>query len=59
MVLLGDEAQLEGRFDPFGASANHDARQVQGLWRMYHGLKNHFGCIRWISSVTCVTVSAR
>ena len=26
MVLLGDEAQMEARFSPFGDSANLDAR---------------------------------
>jgi len=26
MVTLGDEAQVEARFDPFGDSANLDAR---------------------------------
>ena len=26
MVLLGDEAQVEARFGPFGDSANHDSR---------------------------------
>ena len=26
MVLLGEEAQVEGRFGPFGDSANFDAR---------------------------------
>jgi hypothetical protein len=26
MVLLGDEAQMEARFDPFGYSANLDSR---------------------------------
>ena len=31
MVLLGDEAQLEARFGPFGDSANLDARWVHGL----------------------------
>ena len=31
MVLLGDEAQVEVRFGPFGNSANLDARQVHGL----------------------------
>ena len=31
MVLLGDEAQLEARFGPFGDSANLDARSVHGL----------------------------
>jgi hypothetical protein len=28
MVLLGDEAQVEAQFSPFGDSANLDARQV-------------------------------
>ena len=31
MVLLGDEAQLEARFGPFGDSANLDARSVHGF----------------------------
>jgi hypothetical protein len=31
MVLLVDEAQLDARFDPFGDSANLDARQVRGF----------------------------
>ena len=31
MVLLGDEAQFEARFGPFGDSANLDARSVHGL----------------------------
>ena len=30
MVLLGDEAELEARFGPFGDSANLDARSVHG-----------------------------
>ena len=30
MVLLGDEAQLEAHFGPFGDSANLDARSVHG-----------------------------
>ena len=30
-VLLGDEAQLEAYFGPFGESANIDARSEQGL----------------------------
>jgi hypothetical protein len=42
MVLIGDEAQLEARFGPFGDSANLDARQVHGLLRTYHWVKNHF-----------------
>jgi hypothetical protein len=44
MVLLGDEAQVEPHFGPFGDSANLDARQVHGLHQMYHRLINHFGC---------------
>jgi hypothetical protein len=39
-ALLGDEAQLETRFDPFRDSANLDARSVHGLCRTYHRLKN-------------------
>ena len=31
MVLLGDEAQLEAHFGPFGDSANLDARSVHGF----------------------------
>jgi hypothetical protein len=31
MLLLGDEAQLEAHFSPFGDSAKLDARQVHGL----------------------------
>ena len=31
MVLLGDDAQVEARFGPFGDSANPDAREVHGL----------------------------
>ena len=38
MVLLGDEAQLEARFGPFGDSANLDATLVHGLRRTYHRL---------------------
>ena len=40
MVLLGDDAQLEARFSPFGDSANFDARSVHGLCRTYHRLRN-------------------
>ena len=42
MVLLGDKAQLEARFGPFGDSANLDARSVHGLCRMYHRLEKSF-----------------
>ena len=40
MVLLGDEAQVEACFGPFGDSANLDARSVHGLRRTYHRLRN-------------------
>ena len=43
MVLLGDKAQLEACFGPFGDSANLDARWVHGLRRMYHRHGNRFG----------------
>jgi hypothetical protein len=46
MVLLGDEAQVEAYFGPFGDNANLDARWVHGLCRTYHRLKNHFRLIR-------------
>ena len=47
MVLLGDKAQLEARFGPFGDSANLDARSAHGLCQMYHKLRNRFGPTRW------------
>ena len=46
MVLLGDEAQLEASFGPFGDSVNLDSRSVHGLRRTYHMLENHFGRTR-------------
>jgi hypothetical protein len=49
MVLLGDEAQVESRFVPFGDSANLDARLVHSLCRTYHRLKNRFTRTRWNS----------
>jgi hypothetical protein len=45
MELLGDEAQVEARFGPFGDSANLDE---------VHRLENRFGHIRWNSEVTWV-----
>jgi hypothetical protein len=44
MELLGDEAQLEACFGPFGDSANHD--EVHSLHRTYHRLTNRFGRIQ-------------
>jgi hypothetical protein len=52
MVLLGDEAQVQARFGPFGDSANLDARQVHSLRQTYHRLKNHFGHTQWYSELT-------
>ena len=49
MELLGDEAQLDARFGPFGDSVNLDGRSVDGLRRTYHRLENHFGRTRWSS----------
>ena len=43
MVLLGDVAQVEPHFRPFGYSANLDARLVHGLRRTYHRLRKSFG----------------
>jgi hypothetical protein len=39
MILLGCEAQVEGRFSLFSDSANLDARQLHGLRRTLHGSK--------------------
>jgi hypothetical protein len=36
MVLLGDIAQVEARFDPLGDSVNLGAILVYSLRRMYH-----------------------
>ena len=49
MVLLGDEAQVKARFDPFGDSDNLDAKLVHGLRRMYDRLGHRFGRARWNS----------
>jgi hypothetical protein len=40
--LLGDDAQVEARFGPFGERANLD--KVHGLHQTYHRLRNRFGC---------------
>ena len=40
MVLLGDEAQVESYFGPFGDSVSISARQVHGLFQTRLG--NHF-----------------
>jgi CHAD domain-containing protein len=47
--LLGDEAQVEARFGPFGDRATLDARLVQGLRQTYHRLRNSIKGTRWNS----------
>jgi hypothetical protein len=49
MVLLGDEAQVEAYFGPFGDSANPDATEVHSLAERTIGSENHFGHTRWNS----------
>jgi hypothetical protein len=49
MGLLGNEAQVEARFGPFGDSATLDARLVLSLRRTYRKLRNSIGGIRWNS----------
>ena len=49
MVQLGEEAQVEAGFGPFGDSANLDARSVHSLRGTYHRLGNRFGRTRWNS----------
>ena len=59
MVLLGDEAQLDARFGPFGDSVNLDARSVHSLRRTYHTLGNRFGRTRWNSLLMWVMWNPR
>jgi hypothetical protein len=49
MGLLGDEAQVEARFGPFGDSSTLDVRLVHGLRRTYCTLGNSIGGNRWNS----------
>jgi hypothetical protein len=44
MELLGDVGHVESRFSLFGDSVSVGAIHVHDLRRMYHRLKNHFGC---------------
>jgi hypothetical protein len=46
MGLLGDVAQVEARFGPFGDSATLDARLVYGLHQTYNSLRNSIGGTR-------------
>jgi hypothetical protein len=47
MELLGDEAEVEARFGPFGGSANLD--ELHCLHQTFHTLRNRFGRTRWYS----------
>jgi hypothetical protein len=49
MILLGDEAQVESCFGPIGEGVSIGAREVHGLRRTYHRLRNRFGSTRWYS----------
>jgi hypothetical protein len=52
MVHQGDEAQVEGRIDPFGDRVNLDARWLHCLRQTYHMVRNRFGLSQWYSYVT-------
>ena len=54
MVLLGDKAQVECCFGPFGDSVSVGARLVHGLREIYHRLINHFVHTQLNSKVTWV-----
>jgi hypothetical protein len=49
--ILGDEAQVDARFIPFGHSIVLILTEDRGhgLCQMYHRLRNHFGHTRWYS----------
>jgi hypothetical protein len=51
MVLLGVEAQVQGRFDLFGDGAHLGTRLVHSLRQMFHRLRNRFGRTRWYTKV--------
>jgi hypothetical protein len=51
MGLLGDEAQVEAQFGPFGDSATLDVRLVHGLRQMYRWHRNSIGGTRWNSKI--------
>jgi hypothetical protein len=52
--LLGEEAQVEALFGPFGDSASLDVRLVHGLRRTYCRLENSNGGTQWNSLVVWV-----
>jgi hypothetical protein len=47
MALLGNEAQVEAHFGPFGDSGNYVTSEVHCLRQTYNRLGNHFGHTRW------------
>ena len=47
MVPLGDEAQVEALFSPFGDRVSVGARYMHGLHQTYHMLRNRFGHTQW------------
>jgi hypothetical protein len=49
MGILGDEAQVEARFGPFGDNATLDARLLHGLCQTYRRLGNSIGGTQWNS----------
>jgi hypothetical protein len=49
MVLLGDDAQVEARFVPFGDGAKLAARYVHSLCITYQRLQKRFGRTQWNS----------
>jgi hypothetical protein len=42
--LLGDVGNMESRFGTFGDNVSVGARQVHGLRKTYHRLRNLFRC---------------
>jgi hypothetical protein len=51
MLLLGVEAQVQGRFGPFGDGADLDSRLVHRLRQTYDRLRNLFGRTRWYTKM--------
>jgi hypothetical protein len=49
MVLLGDKAQVEGRFGLFGDVLILTQDRCTVWAERTIGLENHFGCTRWNS----------
>ena len=68
MELLGDEAQVEAHFSPFGDCASVGGRYTHGLHQMYHRLRNRFGHtqwyfmvmrLKWMLDSICLEIGAR